>query len=102
MSDRRNGKVEIFSGFAAENEIPQESSHSRNQLLGRFGATLARAIQQERAYYLGVPLADVFTKCMEQFRRATGVKPESRLRSATMYRSKERRVGKEGRSRGAP
>jgi hypothetical protein len=30
MGDRRNGKVEIISGFAAEDEIPQESSHGRD------------------------------------------------------------------------
>jgi hypothetical protein len=27
MGDRRNGEVEIISGFAAEDEIPQERSH---------------------------------------------------------------------------
>ena len=85
MSDGRNGEVEIVSGIAAENEISQERSYSRNQLLGCFSATLARTIQQKRTYYLGIPLADVFTKFIEQFRRATGVKPDSRLGSATMY-----------------
>ena len=69
MSDRRNGEVEIISGFAAENEIPQERSHSRDQLLDRFSATLAHAIQQKRTYSLGIPPADIFTKCMEQRKR---------------------------------
>jgi hypothetical protein len=85
MSDRRNGEVEIASDLAAENEIPQEGSHGRDQLLGRFGSTLARAIQQERAHCQGIPLADIFTKYMEQFQRTTGVQPESRLSSATMH-----------------
>jgi hypothetical protein len=65
MSDRRNSDVEIVSSLAAENEIPQECSYSRDQLLGRFSAAMARAIQQERAYHLGIPLADIFTKCIE-------------------------------------
>jgi hypothetical protein len=65
MSDRRNGEVEIVSGLSAENEIPQESSHGRDQLLCCFGSTLARAIQQKRAYCLGIPLADIFTEYME-------------------------------------
>jgi hypothetical protein len=85
MSDRRNGEVEIVSGIAAENEISQERSHGRNQFLGCFSATLARAIQQKRTYSLGVPPADIFTKCMEQFSRATAVIPESPLGNATMY-----------------
>jgi hypothetical protein len=84
MSDRRNGEVEIISGVAAENKIPQERSHSRDQFLGRFGATLARAIQQKRTYYRGIPPADILTKCTEQFRRATGVQPESLFGGATM------------------
>src|SRR6266702_4421385 len=85
MSDRWNGEVEIVSGIAAENEIPQERPNGRNQLLGRFSATPTRAIQQKCTYHLGIPLAHIFTKCIEQFRCATGVQPKSRLGSATMH-----------------
>jgi hypothetical protein len=62
MGYRRNGEVEIISGFAAENEIPQERSHRCDQPLGRFRATLARAIQQKRTDSLGIPLTDIFPK----------------------------------------
>ena len=84
MSDSRNGEVEIFSCPTADDEISQESSHSRDQLLRRFGAALIRAIQQKRANPFGIPAADIFAKRKEQIDGPASIQPESRLGGSTM------------------